>query len=145
MTKKDDALKLARLFHTTYERLAPNFGYETRTDTKVFDPLSANGQLMLAVCSEIYCALVAQPEQESSQPEQVTHKYSLELPSGTDGKIRFAKVWWHDCKAEGNEILHRLCISVEEPKQEPALCCGEYQTCKKDCNRRHVYQALKPV
>jgi hypothetical protein len=74
MTKKDDALKLARLFHTidalklarlfhtTYERLAPNFGYETRTDTKVFDPLSANGQLMIAVCSEIYCALVAQPD-----------------------------------------------------------------------------------
>ena len=60
----DDALKLAKLFHTTYERLAPEFGYETRTDTKVFDPLSANGQLMLAVCSEIYCALVAQPEQE---------------------------------------------------------------------------------
>ena len=50
---KDDALKLAKLFHTTYERLAPEFGYETRTDTKVFDPLSSNGRLMLAVCSEI--------------------------------------------------------------------------------------------
>ena len=73
MTKKDDALKLAMLFHTTYERLAPNFGYETRTDTKVFDPLSANGQLMLAVCSEIYCALLAQPVtayEALAQPEQ---------------------------------------------------------------------------
>jgi hypothetical protein len=80
-----------------------------------------------------------------AQPEPVTHKYSLELPSGTDGEIRFAKVWWHDCKAEGDEILHRLCISVEEPVQDKALCCGEYQTCKKDCNRRRVYQALKPV
>ena len=52
-TTKNDALKLAKLFHTTYERLAPEFGYETRTDTKVFDPLSSNGRLMLAVCSEI--------------------------------------------------------------------------------------------
>ena len=71
MTKKDDALKLARLFHTTYERLAPEFGYETRTDTKVFDPLSSNGRLMLAVCSEIYCALVAQPDQEPLTVDEV--------------------------------------------------------------------------
>ena len=71
MTKKDDALKLARLFHTTYERLAPEFGYETRTDTKVFDPLSSNGRLMLAVCSEIYCALVAQPERQPLTVDEV--------------------------------------------------------------------------
>lgn len=28
----------AKLFHDTYERLAPIFGYETREDTKEFDP-----------------------------------------------------------------------------------------------------------
>jgi len=45
--------KIARLFHDTYERLAPEFGYETREDTKVFDPESKNGKLMIAVCAEI--------------------------------------------------------------------------------------------
>lgn len=37
--------ELARLFHDTYERLAPQFGYDTREDTKEFDPTSPNGKL----------------------------------------------------------------------------------------------------
>lgn len=48
-------LELAVLFHETYERLAPDFGYETRPDTKSFDPESKNGRLMVAVCSAV-CA-----------------------------------------------------------------------------------------
>jgi len=50
----DKALSLALLFHETYERLAPNYGYETRIATRKFDPDSPNGQLMIAVCGEIY-------------------------------------------------------------------------------------------
>ena len=41
--------KLARLFHDTYERLAPMFNYTTRTDTREFDSLSTNGRFMIAV------------------------------------------------------------------------------------------------
>lgn len=48
-----DALELARRFHDAYERLAPSFGYETSQDTKVFDPASANGKLMIAVCAVV--------------------------------------------------------------------------------------------
>jgi len=44
---------LAVFFHETYERLAPSFGYETRKDTKAFDPESPNGKLMIAVCGEV--------------------------------------------------------------------------------------------
>ncbi len=47
------ALGLAILFHETYERLAPHFGYETRPETKAFDPASKNGKLMIATCGEI--------------------------------------------------------------------------------------------
>jgi hypothetical protein len=48
-----DPRVLATRFHETYERLAPAFGYETRPDTKVFDPESKNGRLMVAVCAEL--------------------------------------------------------------------------------------------
>lgn len=41
--------ELAILFHDTYERLAPEYGYETRKDTRDFDP----NKLMIAVCGHI--------------------------------------------------------------------------------------------
>lgn len=51
--KSVDAFKLARQFHEVYERLAPSFGYETRKETRAFDPHSPNGRLMIAVCREL--------------------------------------------------------------------------------------------
>lgn len=47
---------MARAMHEAYERLAPTFGYETRPDTRSFDPDSANGRLMIAVCREVFIA-----------------------------------------------------------------------------------------
>jgi len=47
------AEQLARKFHDAYERLAPNFGYETRKETREFDPTAANGRLMIATCAEL--------------------------------------------------------------------------------------------
>ncbi len=47
------ALLMALKFHEKYERLAPQFGYETRESTREFDPDSPNGKLMVAVCAEI--------------------------------------------------------------------------------------------
>lgn len=49
--------ELAVLFHETYERLAPSFSYETRMETRKFDPTTPNGRLMIAVCGEISTAL----------------------------------------------------------------------------------------
>lgn len=48
-----DPLALAVLFHVTYESLSAEFNYVTRTETRIFDPESANGKLMIAVCAEI--------------------------------------------------------------------------------------------
>ena len=44
---------LARKFHELYEELAPQFGYETRPDTRQFDPDSPNGKLVIAVCARL--------------------------------------------------------------------------------------------
>ena len=48
-----EEVELAIMFHNTYERLAPSFGYETRVDTKLFETTTSNGMLMIAVCKEI--------------------------------------------------------------------------------------------
>ena len=50
----NEVYKLAKQFHTLYELLAPDFGYETREDTKEFDEHSKNGRLMMEVCRIIY-------------------------------------------------------------------------------------------
>mgnify|MGYP001572067736 CR=1 FL=1 len=54
------AIELAILFHETYERLAPQYGYETRPETRVFDPTTPNGMLMLAVCEVIQCQIMVE-------------------------------------------------------------------------------------
>jgi hypothetical protein len=47
--------ELARRFHETYERLAPSFGYETRSESAVpWDAVpEKNRRLMVAVCAEL--------------------------------------------------------------------------------------------
>lgn len=49
------AESLAKLFHETYERLAPSFGYETRKDSAVpWDEVPENQKkLMTATCKEV--------------------------------------------------------------------------------------------
>ena len=53
MSTRLSDLEIASLFHYEYERLAPNYGYETREDTKHFEPTTPNGRLMAAVCGKI--------------------------------------------------------------------------------------------
>jgi hypothetical protein len=60
--RSETAERLARRFHEAYERLAPSFGYETRADTKAFDPESPNGRLMIAVCASVQ----AKPQAEGA-------------------------------------------------------------------------------
>ena len=71
-TTENSALDLASRFHETYERLAPQYGYETRLDTRAFDPASKNGKLMVAACAEII--------------EQDTTDLSLTVGSGESSK-----------------------------------------------------------
>lgn len=55
------AEQLARFFHEAYERLAPGFGYATRSDTRAFFPESPNGRLMIAVAGEVLAAMRTSP------------------------------------------------------------------------------------
>ena len=57
---------IARLFHETYERLAPDYGYEIRKEsavpwTRVPD---TNKRLMIAVAGEVGCAIEQQIDRD---------------------------------------------------------------------------------
>ncbi len=71
IANQPDELKLALAFHQTYERLAPNYGYETRKDTRAFDTSTANGKLMIAVCRELLQTGVIhmRPSADATQPD----------------------------------------------------------------------------
>lgn len=53
------AEELARLFHETYEELAPAYGYQTREDSAVpwEDVPEQNKELMIATCEVIIARL----------------------------------------------------------------------------------------
>jgi hypothetical protein len=53
MRRIPGAIKLAVFLHETYERLAPEYGYETRPETRIFQGHTPNGRLMIAVCREL--------------------------------------------------------------------------------------------
>jgi len=66
------AEELARLFHETYEQLAPEFGYKTRKGTREFSEHTSNGQLMIAVCREILTAIGTTSSRVKPIPERIT-------------------------------------------------------------------------
>lgn len=61
MTTTTKAERLARLFHETYERLAPSFGYQTReASAKPWGEVPENNRmLMVAVCAQVQREILA--------------------------------------------------------------------------------------
>jgi hypothetical protein len=51
--KDISAEELAVMFHDTYEKLAPEFGYKTRKNTREFNKYTTNGGLMIETCKII--------------------------------------------------------------------------------------------
>lgn len=104
------AQALAEFFHSTYERLAPQFGYETRTETRRFDPESANGKLMIVVCAEVLVALTSPDPKEAAQDERELDLYDeieCDLPH------LFGRA-----SAEGHEAGQRLAKELQEKMRQ---------------------------
>ncbi|GAC1618270.1 MAG: caspase family protein [Ktedonobacteraceae bacterium] len=64
-----DAESVAKLFHETYERLAPTFGYETREATRVSweSVPERNKRLMIATTAELLAMLFPVEEQDATE------------------------------------------------------------------------------
>jgi hypothetical protein len=80
-----NAESVAKLFHETYERLAPTFGYETQLATRVpwEDVPERNKRLMIAVTAEILAMLFA-PVAEPQSPEAPEAQKPDDRPGSTD-------------------------------------------------------------
>ena len=59
-----EILEITKKFHDTYEKLASEYTYETREDTKVFDINSNNGKLMYATVNEIVSPILKENKKQ---------------------------------------------------------------------------------
>ena len=98
---QDAGVEAARRFHETYERLAPQFGYETRAETKVFDPDSPNGKLMAATVSEVMAAHTTPNKYEAAWREM--HD-ALSWMQGHKGLTRY--LGWNFARV-ANDLIKR--------------------------------------
>lgn len=86
---------LAKLFHETYERLAPNFSYHTRKASAVpWDDVPPNNKgLMVAVAKEVQEQFINQQiksvfDELESELDDGKNSHSMKVISSTIQKIR---------------------------------------------------------
>ena len=62
-----EILEITKKFHDMYEKLASEYTYKTREDTKVFDINSNNGKLMYATVNEIVSPILKENQELKKQ------------------------------------------------------------------------------
>ena len=76
-----EILEITKKFHDTYEKLASEYTYETREDTKVFDINSNNGKLMYATVNEIVSPILKENKilkENAENNDKVVDKFNWE-------------------------------------------------------------------
>ncbi len=109
-------VEMAKRFHELYEELAPSFGYETRQETRAFDPDSPNGRLMTEVVGRLIDRAAGLPELEARVEE-------LKSQLATAQHIAFDLQMERDALAKRLEAVITLAKNdcVEWIGKEPAM------------------------
>lgn len=124
LTPHGEAEMLAKLFHDTYERLAPQFGYETRKESaKPWAEVPENNRnLMTAVCAEVMSRHAAEIHilerqlEESKWQIDDLRKAAAKPEPATYAEIaesRQRSMTWGDLP----EVVRTLCCSLQPPRQ----------------------------
>lgn len=71
----EEILEMTQKFHDTYEKLASEYAYKTREDTKVFDINSNNGKLMYATVNKIVSPIL----KENKELKKQLHDASIQI------------------------------------------------------------------
>lgn len=117
MTK--EILEITKNFHDTYEKLASEYAYKTREDTKVFDINSNNGKLMYATVNEIVSPILKENQElkesiEHLKKENKKQKNILdEIYNHCESRINVCKSLqsddeWECCIAELDGVISIL-------------------------------------
>lgn len=69
-----EILEITKKFHDTYEKLASEYTYETREDTKVFDINSNNGKLMYATVNEIVSPILKASKKQKEVIDRILNE-----------------------------------------------------------------------
>ena len=120
-----DGTQLAILFHQTYERLAPKFGYVTRAKTKKFSVNSPNGRLMVAVCEELlkkglsnnqqkeYCTCINRQDQFERGDKCICGDCENEIKQPNQQKEQVTDVICDTCKTKKQRCYVDVCNNCD--------------------------------
>lgn len=84
-----EILEITKKFHDTYEKLASEYTYETREDTKVFDINSNNGKLMYATVNEIVSPIL----EENQKLNGTIQTYDILLKTNVEENKQLKDNW----------------------------------------------------
>jgi hypothetical protein len=113
--------ELARRFHEIYERRAPEFGYETRKETRTFDPTTPNGRLMIAVCTEIADAHNAELDAERKHSAYCTKMANERLEQTVQLRAQLAAAKDEVRVMTNHSVQLRHELAAAQAKWEDAL------------------------
>ena len=69
-----ESIELAALFHSLYEKYAPEYGYITKKETRDFKAHTPNGKLMIRVCQEILTNLAEKDNEIAALEKTATEQ-----------------------------------------------------------------------
>ena len=125
-----EILEITKKFHDTYEKLASEYTYETREDTKVFDINSNNGKLMYATVNEIVSPILEENKKLNGtiQTYDILLKANVEENKILKDNWNKLKEWVDKCydyyTNEKDYIGGRLCfIDMKDKMQELEKGC----------------------
>ena len=126
-----EILEITKKFHDTYEKLASEYTYETREDTKVFDINSNNGKLMYATVNEIVSPILEENQELKSQLAGTTHCFDEE-------EHKKLKKQLEELKEEKQEWINLLAMFKNQQKEFIKYLEDEKDRLARECS--NIYE-----
>ena len=133
-----EILEITKKFHDTYEKLASEYTYETREDTKVFDINSNNGKLMYATVNEIVSPILEENQELKSQLKGTTHCFDEEEHRKL--QENYDRIYNENCKLREEHNINDISLLDENYRLKKVI-----DKIKKEVNEQHTIMGCEVV